>query len=129
MPKQKASFPWDYFDELSDKRVKCRLCSNEFNKKTSNQQSHLERHHQITRTSNSSNISSSCSSSLTNFNKTTKNNLNNNHLNGTLLPPISSSINFLNHQNYDEIESTDEMSHENDHQFSNYDDDEHDQVI
>jgi hypothetical protein len=49
MPKPKASYPWDYFDEISLTRVKCRICFVEFNKKTSNQQNHLKRHHKILR--------------------------------------------------------------------------------
>jgi hypothetical protein len=49
MPKPKASYPWDYFDEISLTRVKCRICCVEFNKKTSNQQNHLKRHHKILR--------------------------------------------------------------------------------
>ena len=49
MPKPKASYPWDYFDEIEVNRVRCRICSIEFNKKTSNQQNHLKRHHQISR--------------------------------------------------------------------------------
>lgn len=49
MPKRKASYPWDYFDDLENNRVRCRICSIEFNKKTSNQQNHLKRHHLINR--------------------------------------------------------------------------------
>ena len=68
MPKPKVNYTWNYFDDIGNNRVKCRICSIEFTKKTTNQQNHLKRHHRIDRTTEeaaSSSASSVCSSAST----------------------------------------------------------------
>ena len=50
MPKPKVNYTWNYFDDIGNNKVKCRVCSIEFTKKTTNQENHLKRHHKIDRT-------------------------------------------------------------------------------
>ena len=99
MPKPKASYPWDFFDEIELNRVRCRICSIQFNKKTSNQQNHLKRHHKISRPENHPNAGGKSVNdetlSLSNVPTTTKSNPNNFVYN--LLCSIQNNKNLADH--------------------------------
>jgi hypothetical protein len=89
MPKPKVNYTWNYFDDIGNCKVKCRICSIEFTKKTTNQENHLKRHHQIDRTNyESKDPSSCCSSSVSSSINTTDSSTNSS--NSSLL--LSSSV-------------------------------------
>ncbi len=94
MPKPKASYPWDYFDEISLTRVKCRICYVEFNKKTSNQQNHLKRHHKIMRPGTVPGCNGAADKTLS---------LSNASLNGSVL--TNATNNSLNHSHLNQSSS------------------------